>query len=447
MDYDLVIIGAGPAGYVAAIRAGQTGLKTALIEKEHLGGMCLNWGCIPTKAMLESAKLMQRVKAADQFGVEGVDAGAVRLNWRLARDRAIRLVRRMTTSVETLLRKNDVAILAGEAILASPTSVRLEGRLITAKNIFIATGSVPEKKEFPVPAGMVLEIRELMALGTLPGRITIAGAGPNALELAQLLRLAEVEVTLVVPGDKILPNCDPYLSQYALSRLRKDRIRVLLETEVTGATAGGILAGAEEIPCDRLLNCSRRRAVLPGSEIELEQRHGFLLTDDSLRTNYPTVFAIGDVNGRSLMAHAASAQGLNAVNTVQGLKWQMDLSRFPINIYSFPEIAQAGLTEPEIMSRGIDCKISEYPLSANGKALMEGYFEGFVRLLSEAKYGQVLGVQIVAPHATDMISEAMTLMQMEGTVFDLARIVHAHPTVSEIFLEAGFAAVDHTISY
>jgi dihydrolipoamide dehydrogenase len=445
MDYDLIIIGGGPAGYVAAIRAGQVGLKTALVEKDRLGGMCLNWGCIPTKSLLESVKLLERIRQAAQFGIDGIDESRLAFNWANARTRAQRVVKRLTGGVATLLARNGVEVIAGEATLLSSTRVRVGDRVLEADDLFIATGSRPAPLQLPVPPEMILEIEPLLTGEDFPRQAVIVGQGPNALELAQLLKLAGGTVTLLVPGGDLLPKADPYLSHYALNRLAKDGVNVRLDTLPTGHFENGILVGGEKIFCDRVINASARRAVIPPAEFELERDNGFLRTDDYLRTNHPTVFAIGDVNGRSELAHAASAQGLYAVNVVKGIRWKMDLAHYPLNIYTHPEMAQVGLTEPEIQARGIDYKVSEFPLAANGKAVCEGYTEGFVRLLSEKRYGEVLGVQIVAAHATDMIAEAAALLQTEGTVYDLTKVIHAHPTVSEVFMEAGFAAVDHAI--
>lgn len=440
-DYDLLIVGAGPAGYVAAIRAGQVGLKTALVEKDHVGGMCLNWGCIPTKAMLESARLLERVRQARQFGVDGVDESKLRLNWGAARDRASRVVQRLAGNIEAYLGRYGVETIRGEAELLAPATVRVGRRVIEAGHVILATGSRPAPLSAAVPPELALEIDGLFALRALPASVAVVGQGPNAMELALLLKMAGSVVTLVSPAATLLPMADPYLSTYALNRLRHQGVRVLLEAVPTGGTDGGILVGEERILCERVLNAGRRRAVIPKVEFELTLDDGFVFTDDYLQAGHPNLFAVGDVNGRSTTAHAASVQGLHAVNAIQGVRRKMETHRYPLNIYTFPEIAQVGLTEPEIQARRIDYRVNEYPLAANAKALAEGNAEGFVRLLSEQRYGEVLGVQIVAAHATDMIAEAAAIIQAEGTVHDVARIAHAHPTVSEVFLEAGLAAL------
>jgi dihydrolipoamide dehydrogenase len=194
-----------------------------------------------------------------------------------------------------------------------------------------------------------------------------------------------------------------------------------------------------------VLNASMRGAVLPPMDIDLQLDSGFIQADDHLKTNYDNIYAVGDVNGKSYLAHAGSAQGLFVINNIKGIKGEMNLHHYPLNIYTNPEMAQIGLTEQELKSENIEYKVSEFPLSANGKALIEGYKDGSIRMLSEKKYGEVLGVQIIAPHATDMIAEAAAFMQIESTIYDVARSIHAHPTVSEIFMEAGFDAVDKAI--
>lgn len=445
MDYDLIIVGSGPAGYVAAIRAGQLGLKTALVEKERIGGMCLNWGCIPFKALLESARRFRETGRAAEFGIDGVDPQKISLNWKAAVERARQIVARLTKGVEYLLKKNGVEIIAGTGSLASSGTVKVGNRRITAPNIIIATGSIPGKAGIPVPGKLVIEIRDLLNLEAIPQFPAVLGDGANAVELAQMFSFAGRKVALLAPGDRLLPEVDPFLGNFIRNRLKKDGVEVVLNARISGYEQGALKVGDTAIPADAIVNCSPRLAVLPDTEIEIPLKDGFIEVDDRLRSPVTGVLAIGDVNGRSNLAHMASAQGLFAADSIKGVEGRMDLSRSPVNIYTFPEVAQIGLDEPQAKSKGIDCRISEFPLSANGKALAEGYSEGMIRLLSEKKYGEVLGVQIVAPHATDMIAEAAVLMEMEGTVLDVARTIHAHPTVSEIYMEAGFTAVDRPI--
>lgn len=246
-----------------------------------------------------------------------------------------------------------------------------------------------------------------------------------------------------------MPKADPYISDYILNKIKKDRIKVIFNVAVEstkGIWANGKLnINNEEIPCDLIINARDRKANLIQSDIKLDMENGFITVDENLETSVKGIYAIGDVNGLSLFAHVASAQGLHVVNKLKGIDNKLDFSKLPMNMYTVPEAAQIGLTEAEAKEAGYDYKSSEFPLSANGKAQTEGASEGFVRILSDKKYGEVLGVQIIAPNATDMINEASAYMQLESTIYDIAQTVHTHPTVSEVFMEAGFEAVDQAI--
>jgi dihydrolipoamide dehydrogenase len=457
MEYDLVIIGAGPGGYVAAIRAGQTGLKTAVVEKSNVGGMCLNWGCIPTKALLESAKRMQAVKDAASFGIDGIDKKLLTFNWPKAVKRAGRIVNRLTKGVQFLLKKNGVKVINGTASINADGSITVDNSNIKAKNIIIATGSRPTNLEISLPDNVLVEIKSLLALEDLPENIVVLGNGPHSVELAQFFKMVGKSVTLAAREPELIPQADPFLSDYAENMLKKSKINVVLNATFKGyennefivevVTGPNKEKSLKRIPCDKLINASARTAVIPDSAVNLELENGFIKVDDYLRTSAPDIYAVGDVNGRSIFAHAASAQGLYAVNKINGINKEslFDVQRFPINIYTYPEMAQVGLSEPQVEQLQCAYKVSEFPLTVNGKALTEGQNEGLVRLLSDKKYGEVLGAQIIAPNATDMIAEASIFMQMEGTVQDVANTIHAHPTTSEIFMEAGFDAFDQPI--
>ncbi len=452
MNYDLVIIGSGPGGYVAAIRAGQVGLKTAVIEKDKIGGMCLNWGCIPTKALLESAKRLQAVKDAAAFGVDGIDAKQLSFNWQKAVKRSERIVKRLTRGVEFLLKKNGVKVITGTASINADKSISVENRLINAKNIIIATGSKPVPVPATIPAEVKVEVDELLGLESLPDKVTVLGGGPHAVELAQFFKMIGKTTVLLAEGPELIQNAGPFLSGYALKTLRKSKIDVVLSAKIKGFEDDVITLdlgeeGEKKVTCEKLINASLRTAVLPEAALEFEMENGFVKVNDHLQTSEENIYAVGDVNGRSIFAHAASAQGLHAVNVIKGIRSDspfMD-EKFPVNIYTYPEMAHVGLTEDQARQLNTGYKINEFPLTANGKALTQGETEGMIRMISDKKYGEVLGVQIVAPHATDMIAEAALLMQLEGTVYDVARTIHAHPTVSEIFMEAGFDAFDQPI--
>jgi len=440
MDYDLIIIGSGPAGYVAALRAGQVGLHTLLIEKEQIGGMCLNWGCIPARALLESAKKLEAVKKAADFGIDGIDPEKLSFNWSKAVNRSDRIVARLGRGIDYLLKKNQVEVVKGQAAIDADRSLSVENRRVKAAHIIIATGSRPAPLGLSLPAERVIEIERLFKLPVLPRQPLIVGQGVHAFELAQFFRLAGGEVSLVSLDERLLPGLDPHLEAYLKTLFKKSGISIFTQSQVKGFAKGRVQLDGQSLPCDAIINASTRKGVFPQSELDLAQENGFLKVDNNLETNIPGIYAVGDVNGLSPFAQAASAQGLAVVNAIKGIKREIDLSRIPINIYTYPEIAQIGLTEPQARDQGIDLQIGEFPLVANGKAMIEGQTEGFIRILSEKKYGQVIGVQIVAEHATDLIGEAAVLMQVESTVYDIASAIHAHPTVSEVFMEAAYDA-------
>ena len=446
MKYDVIIIGAGPAGYVSAIRAAQVGLKTALVEKKYIGGMCLNWGCIPTKSIIESAKLFDRIKDAEKFGIDGLDFNKIEFNWQKAVKRSKNIVTKLTGGIEYLLRKNEVDIIMGEAIITSPNTVTVANRNIEASNIIIATGSYPRKINKKLPESLVVDIENLYDVKELPENIVIIGHGPYSIELAQFFNLINKNVSLVSSSEGLIPKVDSFLRNFIIKKIKSDGIKLILDQEVTEFNMGFLKVGEESLKCDMILNCNHRDPVIPQSKIKIDLTdEGHIETNANFQTNQENIFAVGDNNGLSYLAHVASAQGIWVVNYLKGITNQFNLKNYPINIYTNPEMAQIGLTEQELLADKIDYKINEFPLTANGKALTEANYEGLIRLLSDKKYGQVLGVQIIASNATDMIAEASAFMQMEGTIYDVAQTIHAHPTVSEIFMEAGFDAIDKSI--
>lgn len=446
MKYDIIIIGAGPAGYVSAIRAGQLGLKTALVEKKHIGGMCLNWGCIPSKAVIESAKQYKKIKNAEYFGIDGIDKDKLKFNWEKAKNRAFKIVSKLTSGVDFLLKKNNVDVIIGEAKITNQHTVSVNNRALETENIIIATGSFPTPPKFKLPKKVLLNINELFELKKLPKEIAIWGHGPVAVELAQFFNLIDKKVNLIAPQKNLIPKADKFLNEYILKKLSGDKVSLIIKDKIDKYEDGKLFFGNQELKCDVLINAAMRSAILPESSINIEtDKDGFIKTNQNLETNYPNIFAIGDVNGKSYLAHVGSAQGMYVVNKIKGVKGEMNFLKYPLNIYSVPEMAQVGLTEQELIENNVDYKINEFPMSANGKALTEGNSEGIVRILSEKKYGEVLGVQIIADNATDLIAEASAFMSVESTVYDVVKTVHAHPTISEVFMEASMDAYDKAI--
>ena len=446
MEYDVVIIGAGPAGYVAAIRAGQVGLKTAIVEKMYMGGMCLNWGCIPTKALLESAKVFNRVKVAEEFGVDGIDVQKLSFNWEKAKKRSTRITRKLTNGVHYLLKKNGVEIITGTARLGSNQTLYIDDKLISAKNIIIATGSKPKAMDKSWSNAPVIEMEKLFSLDVIPENIVVTGNHISAVEMAQFFKLIGKKVTLIANSDYFMAGLDEYLITIITRKLKSDNIDLILNAYPEKYENGELHIAGFKIKCDLILNLNSRKAIIPESEIPLELTdRGFIKTSETFETSMKGIFAIGDVIGKSFVAHVASAQGIHIINQIKGIKGSFDSTTYPINMYTVPEISQIGMTEQAVKDVGIEYKISEFPLSVNGKAMIEGNTEGFLRMISDKKYGQILGIQIVAANATDMIAEAGAFMNVEATVYDVAKTIHAHPTVSEIYMEAGYDAFDKAI--
>jgi dihydrolipoamide dehydrogenase len=443
--YDVIIIGSGPAGYVAAIRAGQVGLKTAVVERESLGGMCLNWGCIPTKALLESARRFHTLKDASTFGIDGIDQKNLSFNWGNAYKRARNIVTRLNRGIEYLFKKNGIDWLEGDGSIEGEHLVKVKDKLYEGANILIATGSRAEKIPLELDDKILIDVDQLFNLKELPQMPLLVGEDPSCVELVQFFQLIGKKPKLLLTGERVLPQVDPYLADFILKLFKKGKIDIFSSGPLQGYEDGEAIFSDGSTPCDMIINLSPRRAVLPETKVDLTIEKGFIKVNHHMQTSRDGIYAVGDVNGVSMFAHAASAQGLLAINKIKGIDQPVDPLKIPINIYTIPELAQLGSDELSLQEIGTDYKISQFPLSANGKALIEGSSEGFIRILSEKKYGEVLGVQIVAPHATDMIAEAAALMQLEGTVFDVARTIHAHPTISEVYGEAGLAAFEQPI--
>src|SRR6056297_527192 len=284
MEYDVIIIGSGPAGYVAAIRAGQVGLKTAIIEKQDVGGMCLNWGCIPSKAIIESAKYYNRLSESDDFGIDGIDMKNISFNWQNAKKRAMRIAKKLTGGVEYLMKKNGVEVIKGEARITGPNSVSVENRSIDATHIIIATGSYPKPLEFDVPKDRLIEMEYLYNEKELPERVAVVGFAGVAVEMAQFFQMIGKKVTLVSPSKTLLPLADQYLNDYIYNRLKKDKVEIIFSDQIEGYGNGKLKVDGKQIEAEKVLNASMRGAVLPPSDIDLQLEGGYIQTDEHLKT-------------------------------------------------------------------------------------------------------------------------------------------------------------------
>jgi dihydrolipoamide dehydrogenase len=451
-DYDVVVIGGGPGGYVAAIRAGQLGLKTAIVEREALGGVCLNWGCIPSKSLLKNAEVLSYFQRAQEFGVH---LDGFKADYSVAVDRSRKVVDRNTRGVGYLLRKNNVEHVQGVARLrgGGVVSVEPDGRQLKAKNIIIATGARPRSiPPLPVDGQKVLTSRESIVLSKLPGSIAIVGGGAIGVEFAQIYHSYGVSVTVVELLPRLVPNEDEEISQVLERSFTRRGITVMTGTTVAGldASGGGVVLKvqkdgvAQSLPFDKVLVAI---GVQPNTEnlgleaLGVATQRGYIQVDDTMSTNVPGVFAVGDVTGKLALAHVASAQGVVAVEHIAGQEPQpLDYPNMPRCTYCHPQIASFGLTEAQAREQGHDVKVGRFNVQANGKALAMGETEGVIKLVVDGKYGGLLGAHLIGPEVTELLGELSMTRMLEGTTLELGWAVHAHPTLSEMLKEAALSA-------
>ena len=450
--YDLAVIGSGPGGYVAAIRAGQLGLKTAIIEKEALGGACLNWGCIPTKALLKNAEIVSYIRRADEFGLK---FDAFHPDYSAAMARSRRVVDRNTRGVRYLLRKNNVTHLEGAARLTAPNRVAIEpgGAVIEAKNIIIATGARPRAlPALPVDGQRIISSRESIILTDLPPSMAIIGGGAIGVEFAYIYAMYGVDVTIIELLPRLVPNEDADISAQLERSFRALGIKILTNAAVTGATPTprGLTLSLEQNGVAQSLETAMALVavgVQPNTEnLGLEtigvavDRPG-IRVDDYLTTTAPGVYAIGDVTGKMPLAHVASAQAVTAVEHLAGLEPQpMEYINMPRTTYCNPQIASFGLTEAQAREQGYEVNIGVFNAMANGKALAMGETEGMVKLVVDSRYGELLGGHLIGPEVTELLGELSMTRMLEGTTLELGWTVHAHPSLSEMLKEAALSA-------
>lgn len=451
--FDIAVIGGGPGGYVAAIKAAQHGKKVCLFEKGELGGVCLNRGCIPTKALLKSAAVLQEVRDAGQFGVTVPGAAAAALDFAAAQRRKAGVVKKLTGGVGMLLKSNQVTVFSGQASFADKNTLLLGSERITADNIIIATGSQPARLPIQISADApVITSDEALELKEIPHSLVVVGGGVIGVEFAYLFASLGTKVTIVEMFDRILPPVDAEVAQQADKMLRGLGIQIFCSAKATkienttlhfeqgGAAkqAAGekILIAVGRTPNTEGLNLTAAGVAMAGKAIK---------TDERMRTNVPGIYAIGDVNGKSMLAHTASAEGLVAVDSIIGKTSEMDYGRIPACVYTHPEIASIGMAEDEARQKHEDIKVGKFPFAANGKAMVEGESAGFIKVITEAKYGEILGVHMFGLHATDMIASMAVALTAEAGAHEIVAAVHPHPTLSEAVAEAFHAALDRAI--
>lgn len=454
-EFDILVIGGGPGGYVAAIKAAQLGAKVGLVEKEAIGGVCLNWGCIPTKAMLKSAKVYKMMKHSESYGITIDDPNLIKANLPMMVKRKDDVVKKLTGGVKTLLKKNGVTVFDGFAEVINPKTVKVDGQTLTTKHLVLATGASPIIPPIPgvkesLEKGIILTSKEILALTDMPKSLVIIGGGVIGVEFATMFSSIGVKVTIIERLEGILMNVDEEIRTAYTKILKKENIDLHLSSSVVEVKNNEVIyekdGVKQAIVADKILMSVGMKPNTKGIEkLNLEMNKSGVVVNDYMETNVRGVYAIGDLNGKMMLAHVASAQGIVAVENIMGKPSKIDYRRVPAGIYGSPEIAYVGYTEQELKRDGKKYKSSKFPISANGKALAEGESEGFVKVLIDPKYGEILGMHILAQNATDIIAEAVVTMELEGTVHEVAKAIHPHPTLSEIMMEVAHGAVSKPI--
>ncbi|MCL6479705.1 MAG: dihydrolipoyl dehydrogenase [Peptococcaceae bacterium] len=450
MSYKVVVIGGGPGGYVAAVRAAQLGARVALVEKGNVGGTCLNRGCIPTKVLAAGASMIHTVRRAADFGVF---AGEVTVDFSRLAERKDQVVGRLVQGVEYLIKKNKIDLIKGTARLAGKGRVAVEGpegaRELEAENIILATGTEPALIEaFGYDGERVFTSDQALNLKEVPERLAIIGGGVIGCEFACIFSALGAKVTVLEMMPAILPLMDKDVSRQMQSYLKRQGISVLTKVKIESVrkqddAVAAVLEGGQEVAADRILISIGRVMNLKGLGLEkagvsLGER-GEVLVNDRMETSAPGIYAVGDITGCMQLAHVASAQGLVAAENIMGRDRLMDYRVVPSCIFTHPEAAGVGMTAQEAESSGIEFKSGKFSFIASGKAQAMGETEGFVKVLADAGTDRILGVHIVGPHATDLIAGAAVAMQMGATVRQLAETIHAHPTLAEAVVEAAEA--------
>ncbi|MEC8968434.1 MAG: dihydrolipoyl dehydrogenase [Bacteroidota bacterium] len=460
MEYDVIIVGSGPGGYVTAIRASQLGLKTAVVEKESLGGVCLNWGCIPTKALLKSANVFDYINHAEDYGIK-VDGFKADFNQVIKRSRSV--AEKMSGGVQFLMKKNKIDILMGIGKILPGKKVEVtdekgKSNTYNAKNIIIATGA--KSRELPnlkQDGEMVIGYRKAMVLDKLPKKMVVVGSGAIGVEFAYFYNAMGVDVTVVEFMPTIVPVEDEDVSKQLERTFKKQGMKIMTNSSVEKIEKSGksctvtvkTKKGEEQLSCDIVLSAVGIETNIHGiglEEVGIAVDNGKVMVNDFYETNIPGYYAIGDIVPGPALAHVASAEGITCVEKIAGLNPEaIDYGNIPGCTYCSPEIASVGMTEKAAKEAGYDIKIGKFPFSASGKASAAGHNDGFIKLIFDAKYGELLGGHMIGANVTEMIAEIVAVRKLETTGHELIKTVHPHPTMSEAVMEAAAAAYDEVI--
>ncbi|EKB57261.1 dihydrolipoyl dehydrogenase [Bergeyella zoohelcum] len=461
MKYDIIVIGSGPGGYVTAIRAAQLGFKTAVVEKENLGGICLNWGCIPTKALLKSAHVFHYLKHAEDFGLNKVENPSFDFTKVVERSRGV--ASKMSGGIQFLMKKNKIDVIKGTATVQKGKKISVkdtEGKTTeySADHIIIATGARSrELPNLPQDGKKVIGYRQALTLPKQPKSMIVVGSGAIGVEFADFYNTMGTKVTIVEFMPNILPVEDEEVSKHMEKSLKKAGIEIMTSSSVEAVdTSGeGVKAkvktanGEITLEADILLSAVGIQANIENIGLEnvgIQTDKGRILVNEWYETSVPGYYAIGDVIPTQALAHVASAEGITCVEKIKGIHTEkIDYGNIPGCTYCSPEVASVGLTEKQAKEKGYDIKVGKFPLSASGKATANGNTDGFIKVIFDAKYGEWLGCHMVGDGVTDMIAEAVVARKLETTGHEILKAVHPHPTVSEAVMEAVAAAYGEVI--
>ncbi len=457
-EYDLLVVGGGPGGYVAAIRASQLGLRTALLEKEDIGGVCLNWGCIPTKSLLRNAEVLSLFKRAEEFGIS---VTGLTYDFSKAISRSRRVVKRLTTGIRSLLRNNKVDYISGHASLIDSNTLDVESNSVTklvSKNIILATGARPKAiPDLDIDGETIITSREALDLKEVPSSITIIGGGATGVEFAYLYRTYGASVTIVEIMPRLLPNEDEEISAELHRSFTKQGITTILDARVINVnrTSCGVDLivnspnGETAIKSQTILIAAGLEGNTESiglSNAGINMNETFIQINEWMQTTAPNIYAVGDVTGKMPLAHVASAQAILAVETIAGMESPLlEYNKLPRATYCSPQVTSFGYTETQARNEDLDIAVGRFPLRANGKALAMAESEGLVKVIADNKTGAILGAHLIGPEVTEILPEIMATQLLKGTTKELAWLVHSHPSLSETVKEAAMAVFDQSI--
>jgi len=458
--FDVIVLGSGPGGYVTAIRASQLGFKTAIVEKENLGGVCLNWGCIPTKALIKSAQVFEYLQHAEDYGLK---AAGVDKDFDAVVKRSRNVAGTMSKGVQFLLKKNKIEVINGHGKVLPGKKIAVtdaNGKAVeyTANNIIIATGARSrELPSLPQDGKKIIGYRQAMTLDKQPEKLIVVGSGAIGIEFAYFYNAMGTDVTVVEYLPNIVPVEDKDISIQLEKSFKKAGVKVMTSSEVTkvDTTGKGVIVtvkttkGEEILEADMVLSAVGIKTNIENIGLEdvgIATDRDKVLVNDFYQTNIPGYYAIGDITAGPALAHVASAEGILCVEKLAGMEVHpLDYGNIPGCTYSSPEIASVGLTEQQAIDKGLDIKVGKFPFTASGKAVASGTPEGFVKVIFDAKYGEWLGCHMIGAGVTDMIAEAVVARKLETTAHEILKTIHPHPTMSEAVMEAVAAAYDEVI--